>query len=133
MTFPHFGPLGGAIPGNKGELLLNHLEEVFMNKQMAITWSAVMDRRFNPLKHLDLRSGHFLMQILSWMWSMIFSVTFLSIYQFGYVWVGHLLVIGGVFVTMSIFKSAEAQRERALPAPYLSGASACVWQMDREA
>ena len=133
MTFPHFGPLGGAILGNKGELVSIHLEEVFMNNQMAITWNAVMDHRFNPLKHLDLRSGHFLMQILSWMWSMIFSVTFLSIYQFGYVWVGHLLVIGGVFVTMSIFKSAEVQREKELPAPYLSGASACVWQMDREA
>ena len=118
--------------GNKGEFLSIHLEEVFMNKQMAITWNAVMDHRFNPLKHLDLRSGHFLMQILSWMWSLIFSVTFLSIYQFGYVWVGHLLVIGGVVVTMSIFNRAEVQRERALPAPYLSGASACVWQMDRE-
>ena len=104
-----------------------------MKKQMAITWNAVMDHRFNPLKHLDLRSGHFLMQTLSWMWSMIFSVSFLSIYQFGYVWVAHLLVIGGVVVTMSIFKSAEAQREKALPVPYLSGASASVWQMDREA
>jgi hypothetical protein len=104
-----------------------------MKKQMAITWKAVMDHRSNPLKHLDLRSGHFLMQILSWMWSMIFSVSFLSIYQFGYVWVGHLLVIGGVFVTISIFNRAEAQRERALPVPYLSGASNSVWQMDREA
>jgi len=104
-----------------------------MKKQMAITWKAVMDHRSNPLKHLDLRSGHFLMQILSWMWSMIFSVSFLSIYQFGYVWVGHLLVIGGVFVTISIFNRAEAQRVRALPVPYLSAASNSVWQMDREA
>ena len=103
-----------------------------MKKQMALTWNAVMDNRFNPLKHLDLRSGHFLMQILSWMWSMIFSISFLSIYQFGYVWVAHLLVIGGVFVTMSIFDRAEAQREKVGPAPYLSGASASVWQMDRE-
>jgi hypothetical protein len=63
---------------------------------------------------------------------MIFSVTFLPIYQFGYVWVGHRLVIGWVVVTMAIFNRAEVQRERAVPAPYLSGASACVWQMDRE-
>jgi hypothetical protein len=131
MAFPQFGPPGG-ISGNKGELVLIHLEEVFMNKQMAITWNSVMDHRLNPLKYLDQRSGHFLMQILSWMWSMIFSVSFLSIYQFGYVWVGHLLVIGGVVVTMSIFNRAEARREGALPAPYLSGASASVWQMDRE-
>ena len=104
-----------------------------MIKQIELSWGVVMDHRFNPLKHLDVRSGHFLMQILSWMWSMIFSVSFLSIYHFGYVWVGHLLVIGGIFVTVSIFKRAEAQREQMTPAPHLSGASKCVWQMDREA
>ena len=104
-----------------------------MNKQLVMTWNAVMDHRFNPLKHLDVRSGHFLMQILSWMWSMIFSVSFLSIYQFGYVWVAHLLVIGGLFTTISIFKHAEARRKKPAPVPYLSRASNCVWQMDREA
>lgn len=98
-----------------------------------MTWRAVMDHRFNPLRHLDVRSGHYLMQVLSWMWSMIFSVSFLSIHYFGYVWVAHLLVIGGVFVTLAIFKRAENRREQITPALYLSGASKCVWQMDREA
>ncbi len=104
-----------------------------MKPQVLMTWNAVMDHRFNPLKNLDARSGHFLMQVLSWMWSMIFSLSFLSIYQFGYVWVAHLLVIGGVFITLTIFKRAENRRERTAPVPHLSGASACVWQMDREA
>lgn len=104
-----------------------------MNNQIAMTWNAVMDHRFNPLKHLDVRSGHYLMQVLSWMWSMIFSVSFLSIHYFGYVWVAHLLVIGGVYITISIFKRAENQREKMMPAPYLSGASKCVWKMDTEA
>jgi len=103
-----------------------------MNKQIAMIWNAVMDHRFNPLKHLDVRSGHYLMQVLSWMWSMIFSVSFLSIHYFGYVWIAHLLVIGGVFITITIFKRAETQRQQLTPAPYLSGASKCVWQMDRE-
>jgi hypothetical protein len=103
-----------------------------MNKQIAMTWNAVMDHRFNPLKHLDVRSGHYLMQVLSWMWSMIFSVSFLSIHYFSYVWVAHLLVIGGVFITITIFERAENQRQQLTPAPYLSGASKCVWQMDRE-
>ena len=104
-----------------------------MNNQIAMTWNAVMDHRFNPLKHLDVRSGHYLMQVLSWMWSMIFSVSFLSIHYFGYVWVAHLLVIGGVYITISIFKRAENRREQMMPAPYLSGASKCVWKMDTEA
>ena len=104
-----------------------------MKNQIAMSWNAVMDHRFNPLKHLDVRSGHFLMQVLSWMWSMIFSVSFLSIHYFGYVWLGHLLVIGGVFVTLAIFQRAETPREQMTPAPHLSAASKCVWQMDREA
>ncbi len=104
-----------------------------MNNKITLTWNAVMNHRFNPLKHLDVRSGHYLMQVLSWMWSMIFSVSFLSIYQFGYVWAAHLLVISGVFVTISIFRQAERQRRKALPVPHLSQASSCVWQMDREA
>ena len=104
-----------------------------MKNQFAMTWNAVMDYRFNPLKHLDVRSGHYVMQVLSWMWSMIFSVSFLSIHYFGYVWVAHLLVIGGIFITVSIFKRAEMRREQMTPAPYLSGASKCVWKMDTEA
>lgn len=104
-----------------------------MKNQFAMTWNAVMDHRFNPLKHLDVRSGHYVMQVLSWMWSMIFSVSFLSIHYFGYVWVAHLLVIGGIFITVSIFKRAEMRREQTTPTPYLSGASKCVWKMDTEA
>ena len=104
-----------------------------MKNQVAMSWKAVMDHRFNPIRHLDVRSGHYVMQVLSWMWSMIFSVSFLSIYQFGYVWAAHLLIVSGVFVTLSIFRRAESRRVAATPAPYLSGASKCVWQMDREA
>ena len=104
-----------------------------MYNQATLTWNAIMDHRFNPLRHLDVRSGHFLMQLLSWMWSMIFSVSFLSIHYFGYVWAAHLLIIGGVFVTLSIFKHAENQREKLTPVPHLSRASKCVWKMDTEA
>lgn len=104
-----------------------------MNQQIALTWNAVMDNRFNPLKYMDLASRHYLMQVLAWIWSMIFSLSFLSIYYFSYVWLGHLLVIGGVFITITIFKRAESRREKLEPVPMLSGASKCVWQMDREA
>jgi hypothetical protein len=97
-----------------------------------MTWKSVMDHRYNPLKHLDLRSGHYLMQVLSWMWSMIFSLSFLSIYQFGYVWAAHLLIIGGVFVTMAIFERSRARRQPLLPSPYLSGGGNTVWKMDSE-
>ncbi len=104
-----------------------------MKVPMTMTWNAVMDNRFNPLKYMDLAAKHYLMQVLAWMWSMIFSLSFLSIYVFGYVWLAHLLVIAGVFITISIFKGSESRQRKMLPAPYLSTASKCVWQMDREA
>ena len=104
-----------------------------MKQQLDATWNAVMDSRFNPLRHMGLAQRHYLMQVLAWMWSMVFSLSFLSIYAFGYVWIGHLLVIGGVFITVSLFRRAERSQRKLAPAPYRSRASKCVWQMDREA
>lgn len=104
-----------------------------MKDKLATTWNSIMDHRYNPLKTMGMAQRHYVMQGLAWMWSMIFSVSFLSIYVAGYVWLAHVLVITGVFVTVTVFKNAEARPERLAPAPYLSRASKCVWQMDREA
>ena len=103
-----------------------------MKNHISLTWKSVMDHRLNPLKYMDHASQHYLMQVLAWMWSMIFSISFLSIYVFGYVWGAHVLVIAGVFITISIFDRAESRRQERVPAPYLSGASKCVWKMDSE-
>ena len=54
-----------------------------MKHAIVETWDAVMDNRHNPLRHLDLASQHYLMQVLGWMWSMVFCLSFLSIVQFG--------------------------------------------------
>ena len=98
------------------------------------TWDAVMDSRHNPLRHLDLASQHYFMQVLGWMWSMVFSLSFLSIFHFGYVWIAHLLVFGGVAMTVAVFR--EAEKEQACPVvdrDTLGHASACVWKLDSEA
>ncbi len=105
-----------------------------MKEAIDSSWKAVMDNRHNPLRHLDLASQHYLMQVLGWMWSMVFSLSFLSIYQFGYVWMAHLLVFGGAAMTVAVFRNAESrQAERLQPVRELSSASRCVWQLDREA
>ena len=104
-----------------------------MKNFIVSSWGAVMDNRRNPLSHLDLASQHYTMQVLAWMWSMVFSLSFLSVVAFGYVWLGHLLVIAGVFITISLFKASESRHHKSAPAPYLSRASKTVWQMDREA
>lgn len=104
-------------------------------KQVIIdSWNAVMDNERNPLRHLDLASQHYFMQVLGWMWSMVFSLSFLSIFQFGYVWLAHLLVFGGICFTVAVFREGERQAEALTPhTPEFSGASRCVWKMDSEA
>lgn len=105
-----------------------------MKEFIVSSWEAVMDNRRNPLRHLDLASQHYFMQVLGWMWSMVFSLAFLSIFHFGYVWMAHLLVFGGIAFTVSVFREAEKQRG-GLPVTRqpLSQSSRCVWKLDSEA
>ena len=98
------------------------------------SWEAVMDNQHNPLCHLDLASQHYFMQVLGWMWSMVFSLSFLSIYHFGITWILHVMLFGGIAFTVAVFREAE-QRSAEIPGtvPHLGRASTCVWQLDREA
>ena len=105
-----------------------------MKNAISASWNLVMDNRKNPLRHLNLASQHYLMQVLGWMWSMIFSLSFFSIFQFGYVWMAHVLVFGGAAMTVAVFRNAEQQSKiNQVPARTLSAASKCVWQLDCEA
>lgn len=98
------------------------------------SWNAVMDNRHNPLRHLDLASQHYFMQVLGWMWSMVFSLSFLSIFNFGLVWLAHLLVFGGVAFTVAVFRESEKRLAEVDAATNeLSAASRCVWKLDSEA
>ena len=50
-----------------------------MKDFMLENWDSLMNNQHNPLRHLDLASQHVVMQALGWMWSMVFSLMFLSI------------------------------------------------------
>jgi len=103
-------------------------------KQFTLSsWNLIMDNHYNPLRHLDLASQHYFMHVLAWMWSMVFSLSFLSIFHFQYVWAAHLLIITGVFITIAVFKHAEERSPEENTQPELSHSSVCVWQLDREA
>ena len=73
-------------------------------------WDVVMDETKNPLKSYSLPTAHMIMQLLAWMWSAIFSVSFGSYYLFGVMAVGHILVIAGLFITLMVFKKANANQ-----------------------
>ena len=103
-----------------------------MKRQIVTIGELVTDSRFNPLKQMDLTSRHYLIEVLAWMWIAIFTVSFFSFYVFGYLWLSQMLLIAGLFVTITLFKRAKTRQQKVAPAPYLSRASKCVWQMDRE-
>ena len=71
-------------------------------------WNLVMDHRTNPLKNIpDLQTRHVILQLLAWMWCIIFSMSLGSIALFGLTAVAHALVIAGVVVTVATFDQAR--------------------------
>ena len=46
-------------------------------------------------------------QLLAWMWCIIFSMYFGSMYIFGTTAVLHTLIIAGIAITFAIFRTAE--------------------------
>ena len=107
-----------------------------MIKHIVNSWAAVMDNSRNPLRHLDLASQHYFMQVLGWMWSMVFSLSFFSIMEFGITWLLHLLLFGGVAMTVALFREAERKQlahAQAADSEKFSAASRCVWNLENEA
>ena len=71
-------------------------------------WNIVMNSERNPLKNIqDLHVRHLIMQLLAWMWCIIFSLWIGSIWVFGFTTVLHLLLILGIVMTVGVFETAK--------------------------
>ena len=71
-------------------------------------WNIVMNSERNPLKNIqDLHVRHLIMQILAWMWCIIFSLWIGSIWVFGFTAVLQLLLILGIVMTVGVFEAAK--------------------------
>ena len=72
------------------------------------TWALVMDSEKNPLRHIpDINTRHMVMQVLAWMWCVIFSMYIGSIAAFGISASIHALLIAGIFITLGTFETAK--------------------------
>jgi hypothetical protein len=79
-----------------------------MQKFIYNIWNTVMDHRINPLRHIpDLNTRHLVMQILAWMWCIVFSTYLGSIVAFGVSAVLHALLLAGVVITVGTFEVAK--------------------------
>ena len=68
----------------------------------------VMDSRHNPLANIpDTTTRHLVMQMLAWMWCIVFSMWVGSIVVFGVSATVHAILLAGIFVTVSVFETAK--------------------------
>jgi len=75
---------------------------------MTNIYKLIMDSRRNPLSHIpDTNTRHMVMQVLAWMWCIIFSMYLGSIVAFGISAALHALVIAGIFITVGVFETAK--------------------------
>jgi hypothetical protein len=75
---------------------------------MTNIYKLIMDSRHNPLRNIpDMNTRHMIMQVLAWMWCIIFSMYLGSIVAFGISAAIHALLIAGVFITAGVFETAK--------------------------
>ena len=71
-------------------------------------YNLVMDSRRNPLSYIpDTNTRHLVMQVLAWMWCIIFSIWMGSILVFGVSATIHAILLAGIFATVGVFETAK--------------------------
>ena len=71
-------------------------------------YKMIMNSSRNPLSNIgDVNTRHLVMQILAWMWCIIFSMSVGSIFVFQVSAIAHALIIAGVFITFGTFETAK--------------------------
>ena len=75
---------------------------------MTRLYRLVMDSPVNPLSNItDLNTRHMIMQVLAWMWCIIFSFWVGSIVVFGISALVHAILLAGIFITVGVFETAK--------------------------
>ena len=79
-----------------------------MREHIFYSWNLVMDDRRNPLSNIpDMQTRHVVMQLLAWMWCIIFSISIGSMTVFGVSALAHSLFIGGLIFTVATFETTK--------------------------
>ena len=77
---------------------------------MIKVYNLLMDSRHNPLSNIpDTNTRHLVMQVLAWMWCIIFSMWMGSILVFGISAAIHAILLAGIFVTVGVFETAKSK------------------------
>ena len=62
----------------------------------------------NPLRHIpDTNTRHMVLQVLAWMWCIVFSMWVGSFWIMGASMIAHVLILGAIAVTVATFETAK--------------------------
>jgi tetrahydromethanopterin S-methyltransferase subunit B len=81
---------------------------ISMREWIYNSWNLVMDHERNPLSAIpDFSTRHMIMQVLAWMWCIVFGIIVGSMYMGVFSMVLHTLLLGAVAVTVGTFETAK--------------------------
>ena len=72
------------------------------------SWNGVMDMDKNPLRHIpDTNTRHMVLQVLAWMWCIVFSMWVGSFWIMGVSMIAHALILAAIVITVVTFETAK--------------------------
>tara|TARA_A100000164_G_C21381193_1_gene528721 strand:- start:36 stop:527 length:492 start_codon:yes stop_codon:yes gene_type:complete len=72
------------------------------------SWNGIMDAEINPLRHIpDTNVRHMVLQVLAWMWCIVFSMYVGSFWIMGVSMIAHAIVLAAIVITVATFETAR--------------------------
>tara|TARA_B100000683_G_C12223760_1_gene446159 strand:+ start:108 stop:482 length:375 start_codon:yes stop_codon:yes gene_type:complete len=72
------------------------------------SWNGIMNANVNPLRHIpDTNTRHMVLQVLAWMWCIVFSMYVGSIFVMGVTMIAHVIFLAAIVVTVATFETAR--------------------------
>ena len=72
------------------------------------SWNGIMNANINPLRHIpDTNTRHMVLQVLAWMWCIVFSMYVGSIFVMGITMIAHVIFLAAIVVTVATFETAK--------------------------
>jgi len=72
------------------------------------SWNGIMDAEINPLRHIpDTNVRHMVLQVLAWMWCIVFSMWIGSFWIMGVSMIAHAIVLAAIVITVATFETAR--------------------------
>jgi len=95
---------GGYLATETHHLIM----ELNMRQFVYDAWNGVMNAETNPLRHIpDTNVRHMVLQVLAWMWCIVFSMYVGSFWIMGVSMIAHAIVLAAIVITVATFETAR--------------------------